>query len=250
MAGRAARVRRPLRGVRPRLYAAAASRAELPVSVVQLRPVRRLRVFPGQRLYRARVAGAQGQPAGVLDQPRVPAVPDVRGGYRAGRHRLLEQVRHDQGRRAPPADVGHVVAAHAAEPAHRPQRAERYVDPLLRDGLLPAARGLVQLEDPRAQRQLRADLRGRRGRARRRAADGGAYPLGAALRPWPALAQRDRRRADHRRHRAGRHRQALAGAVGRGPRRAHRADPGQRQPGIAVPVVGVRDPGADVHRDA
>ena len=44
-----------------------------------------------------------------------------------------------------PLHVGPRLAAHAAEPAHRPQRAERYVDPLLRDGLLPAARGAVQL---------------------------------------------------------------------------------------------------------
>ena len=75
--------------------------------------------------------------------------------------------------------------------------------------------GAVQLGRAPAQRLVRVGLRGGRGRARRRAADGGAHALGGARRPRRAVAQPDRRRAGPRRHRR-RALVAVPGGPGRG----------------------------------
>ncbi len=62
-------------------------------------------------------------------------------------------------------DLDLLGAVHDVEHARRHQRAQRDLDPLLRDGLLPAADRAVHLPGPPAQRRLRAG-RGRGARWR------------------------------------------------------------------------------------
>ncbi len=241
-----------MRGLRPRVHAAAAPRPVLPVPVAQPRSVRRLRVLPGQRLYRASFAGAQGVRPRVLDQPRVPALPDVprrRSCSPPWPTRPGTATSGTPG--SDPAGRGPRLAVHAAEPRRRPQRAGRDLDAVLRDGLLPAARRAVQLGRAPAQRLVRDGLRGRRGRARRRASDVGARPLVERPRAGqPAGAQRGHRRADPRRPRARRAVPVLGGQGGSVARGRRRPRPRHVQPELPLPVVRLRDPGADVHRHA
>ena len=172
MAGRAPRSGGAVRGLRPLRCLHARGNPGGRQPVVQPRRLRCLRLLPHQRLYRARVAGAQGQRAHVLGEPDLPALPPVPARYRARGGPVDGPLRRLAGRGRRPGNVGAVPDADDVERPRGDQPAQRGVVAVLRDDLLPVAHGTVHGPGPPAQQPLRAGPRRRRRRARRPAAAG------------------------------------------------------------------------------
>ncbi len=184
MAGRVARPGRARRGVRALRGRAVSRGARGREPVVQLRPVRRARVLPCQRLRGAGFAGTPRQRRRVLDQPGLPPVSPVvrrRGGRDGVRRRgRVRDAAEPAGRQS-----GHLhpgAPDDAAGPPSGGQRRQRVLDVVVRNGLLPARDGDVRGGRAPCRHHGHDRLR-RRGRHRGRTASGGRAVEGRRHRP-------------------------------------------------------------------
>ena len=243
LARRAAGDRRALRGVRALRHPRAAHGPYRGVQRVRSRPVRGARLLPGQRLHRAGIAGAQGQPPELLARPAVPPVPALRdchrGGAGAARARLCQCAGHQRQRHR----VGVLAPVHAQRAARRDQHHRRALDAVLRDGVLRAAHRAVHRGPAQAQRVVRRHVRRGRAAARRAA----AHRLDLVQLPRAHPGRAGRRCPDHGRHRGRGGRPRAAPCARRVACGGHRPDPGRRQR-QEEPLRGTDDPGPDVHR--
>ncbi|MFD2348340.1 acyltransferase family protein [Nonomuraea ferruginea] len=121
----------------------------------------------------------RGSVAGFWVEPVLPALPAVGGGRGGGPAAGRLRRRPDARLAHRPVGIsGARTSDHAAGPAQRAERAQRALDPLVRDGLLPPGHRPVRGRGAPAQRGGRLRVRGRGRAAGRGAAVGAAVARG------------------------------------------------------------------------